>query len=147
MNVALRGVRAVLPPICFTAASTFVAYQLWGWWSLPFLALAGIGAVDTYFRWQEYVRLRDWFADQADDGLVFGVFSRVLSRHKYSWCRRRLACHAIRAYDPDGHKLSEWAARSFYEEQGYRWWHILPDGFPAAFFKASFWRGLVGRQM
>ena len=134
-------VNATLPPICFTAGNILIAFGLWGWLSLPFLALAGIGAVDTWFRWKEYVRLRDWFEEQ--ERVNFGTFTHVMYRHKSSWCRRRLA---VRAADTYGCGAARWA-RDYFQDQGYRWWHMLPDGFPAAFFTRSWWRGLVGRSM
>jgi len=52
-----------------------------------------------------------------------------------SWCARGVA----QSIWPD--------ARKFYENLGYRWWHVLPDGFPGCFLRIAFWRSVVGADL
>ena len=49
-----------------------------------------------------------------------------------SWCGRTAAVAAI----PE---MREW-----YYQKGYRWWHILPEGFPLVFLKPAFWKTVIG---
>jgi hypothetical protein len=71
----------------------------------------------------------------------FGDFLRIKDRPysiacsirlKGSWCSRGVAMAAW----PESH--------DDYRVFGYRWYHILPDGFPFCFTRLSFWQTVLG---
>lgn len=95
--------------------------------SVPWMAfidflLGVIFLFDTGARYREYVIL----VNKGDPWS-----GRDIRYFRSSYCRR-------------------WAARQagmdneIFYQLGYRWWHILPDGFPQCFFKLGFWRNLLG---
>lgn len=109
--------KAILPPLIFAGLSATLSIFI------PYLLpLAFIGIADAAGRYKDY---------------------KYLSRFKYiplrlvifygrSFCGRNV----VLTIDPD------W--RRHYRRAGYRWYHVLPDGFPTVIFKLKFWRTLFG---
>ncbi len=77
-------------------------------------------ALDIRARWGDYIYYR----------VQVGT-SKNLTKLQASWCGRGVA-QAIWPH-----------AQGFYYWKGYRWWNILPDGFPAIFLKKKFWKKVV----
>jgi len=98
-----------------------VLCSIW-WLQLIFFLLGVIFLLDTGARYREYVILVN------KGGPWTG---RDIKYFRSSLCRRWAAVQA--GMDP-----------AIFRGLGYRKYHILPDGFPACFFKIGFWRNLLG---
>lgn len=101
--------------------------------------LALLGALDTHGRYRDYCWL--WEASQLPREDVEGHIHRtgdllaVVSTSNFvyfgrSFCGRQVVC----AVDP--------TCRDDYRDHGYRWYHLLPDGFPRVLKKKQFWINL-----
>ena len=87
-----------------------------------FLVGVVILCVDVYARWRDYRRFK------------YVEWSHKLGHYfKTSWCSRGVA-GCIWGED----------AKVFFHQNGYRWWHITPDGFPFVFFRLKFWKSMAG---
>lgn len=104
--------------ICIVAA-TFAPTI---WTKVVFLLLSIIFLFDTGARYREYILL-------VNKGAPWN--GRDIKYFRSSLCRRWAAIQA--GMNPE-----------IFRQLGYRKWHILPDGFPACFFKIGFWRNLLG---
>lgn len=105
--------------ICF-GLSTF--FSPWLWLDLVLFAVGIIFLFDIGARYREYIMLVNKGAPWT---------GRDIRYFKLSFCRRWAAVQA--GMD-----------REIFHKMGYRWYHVLPDGFPMCFFKPAFWRSLFG---
>lgn len=104
---------ALWRPTYLSAVVMLVSYFTIPWLMiLPCLILG----MDQLARYGEYRIIMD-----TERGLSLVQLRR-------SWCGRGVG---IAAYG----ESARWA----YGQVGYRWWHILPDGFPGVFLQKSFW--------
>jgi hypothetical protein len=106
-------------------AGAALALPASGWLGLALLCLA-----DGYCRYREYQRLKGALARR-------GFHPRLLKSVEASRCQRDAALAAAR-------ELGLCArVREHFRSQGYRWWHLLPDGTldnPLRFFAPAFLR-------
>jgi hypothetical protein len=108
--------KALWPPL---------SLMLFGVVLTPF-TLAGIvfviwGAADTLGRYKDYLYLSSFEYLGERLALFYGR----------SFCGRNI----VRAIEP--------AYGDLFHLSGYRWYHIVPDGFPAVLFNRRFWVTLV----
>lgn len=96
----------------------FVAVIIVSYLTLPWLMVVPclVLGMDQLARYGEYRMIMD---------TRHGASIKQLRR---SWCGRGVG---IAAYGNE--------ARAVYKLAGYRWWHILPDGFPGIFLNRDFW--------
>lgn len=90
---------------------------------IPAGALMFVFAVDVVGRASEYFYLRKYY--NPDHKILFW------KAFQSSRCAREVMC----TIDPD--------AKLYYYEQGYRWYHFVPDD-PLKFFNLQFWKNLIG---
>jgi len=132
MKSAVRYVKAAPWPYMTGTASLLLAFGLkvagvaqwssgdlpeaaaFGWWGLCWLVVAAFALADGVSRHREYKRIKAMF-------LKYGFSERILKPLARSRCQRDAALHAARE---TGHHQ---AARSYFRDLGYRWYHILPD--------------------
>lgn len=81
-----------------------------------------IMTLDCIARYRDYLSIRD---------LPFNT--GLVRRMSTSWCSRGVASYV-------------WPYRAglLYRCMNYRWYHVLPDGFPGALIRASFWMHVIG---
>lgn len=98
--------------------------------------VTAFGALDLHGRYRDYRWL--WEASQVRPPfhpLWDGSLTHVVSTSNFvyfgrSFCGRQVVC----AVDP--------TCRDDYLDHGYRWYHLLPDGFPRVLKKKQFWINL-----
>lgn len=112
----MRGVIAMLPPI---AVALLGALALFVSWFGVIIIL--FGALDTYGRWRDYRYLARFNYLTERLALFYG----------HSFCGRWV----VICVEP------RW--RRMYRRKGYRWWHILPNGFPGILINRRFWRATL----
>ena len=103
------------------------ALALWAF-SIPFFA-----EFDAHGRYQNYKQIKDALHEMGYD-------NRLIKPFIYSKCQRDAV---IVAGDDLGHGEE---VRSYFKEQGYRWYHILPDAFvrnPLVLFSGIFWKKIL----
>lgn len=104
---------------------------IWGIVLILFGGMSVYAQLDGYSRFQDYKRVKDQL-------YFYGYKERIMRPMLKSRCQRdaaHLACDELGI----GHR-----AKTCFIENGYRWYHIIPDFVfedPAFFFKAYFWRG------
>jgi hypothetical protein len=127
----VRIVRAIAAPtaiIAFGLVGLYVADQSnhLGLFIVFFLVCV-VGLADMMGRAADYRYLRRGCAHEGTHWLHV----KEVNYYGRSFCGRQV----ILAIEPG------W--RHYYLSCGYRWWHILPVGFPAVVFNPRFWRNLV----
>ncbi len=108
----------------------WMALALWAF-TIPFFS-----QLDAYGRYQNYKQIKDALYEMSFD-------RRLIRPFMYSKCQRDAV---IIAGDDLG---SGNEIRAFYRDQGYRWYHILPDAFvqnPLVLFKGLFWKRILFTQ-
>lgn len=103
-----------------------VFVMLFAWLHPIFLIGVVIMTLDVIARWNDYLSIRGY---RYQPGYQPGISYHM----RGSWCSRGVAEFVW----PHG-------ASSLYKSMGYRWYHILPDGFPRVFLSLAFWRHVVG---
>ncbi len=109
------------------------------WLGAPLVLL---GALDVHGRYRDYRWLWDasawstWEASQRETLAGSWIEEAVVSTSNFvyfgrSFCGRQVVC----AVDP--------TCRDDYLDRGYRWYHLLPDGFPRVLKKKQFWINMV----
>jgi hypothetical protein len=104
---------AILPPICIVVLGAGLASITL---SLG-VAMALFGALDAVGRLRDYNYLKKFTY----------IPERLARYYGSSFCGRWIIILIDPAYG--------W----YYYRVGYRWWHILPDGFPKVLFYRRFW--------
>ena len=111
----------------YMGALLWSALSLWAF-SVPFFS-----EFDAYGRFQNYKQIKDSLYEMGYD-------SRLIKPFIHSKCQRDAV---IVAGDDLGHGEE---VRSFFRDQGYRWYHILPDAFvknPFVLFSGLFWKRIL----
>ena len=112
----MRGLYAVLPPLSiFILGMTMLSITFVG------ALVALFGAADAFGRWKDYKYLSSFRY----------IPPRLVEFYGRSYCGRWM----ILSID------KEW--RMYYNRLGYRWYHILPVGFPRLVLNPKFWRNLA----
>jgi hypothetical protein len=105
-------------PVLVGVVAFFCAIAFhWLFWALVVLMY-----FDARARYKEFLYLRDMEFSE-----------KMCARFGHSWCGRGV-CEDVWPEE----------AYIYYWEHGYRWYHILPDGFPRCFIRLSFWKHVVG---
>jgi hypothetical protein len=105
----------------------WAALALWAF-TIPFFS-----QLDAYGRYQNYKQIKDALYEMDFD-------KRLIRPFMYSKCQRDAV---VIAGDDLGFGNE---IRAFYRDQGYRWYHILPDAFvrnPLVLFKGLFWKRIL----
>lgn len=130
---------AIWPPIALLLADLLVmpVLALWSWWLvLPFAAGAIILCFDIAGRRADF-RL-------AARHLAAGRRPvRVAKNYQFSWCGRVACAAAATAVSPAIGKT----VADHYSANGYRWYHIFPDGAftrNSPFLSLRFWQITLG---
>lgn len=114
---------ACTPPLVAAILSFGVSVLVPEWyWTFIFFLIGVIFILDIGARYREYVIL-------VNKGEPWS--GRDIKYFRSSFCRRWAAVKA--GMSPE-----------IFRALGYRWYHILPDGFPMCFAKRGFWMNLLG---
>ena len=101
-----------------------------GFWSCGSVGMVALALLDARSRLQDYRRAKDMFFEN-------GFKSRIAKIYIHSRCQR----DAARVAAKDLGLLEQ--LDDFYQTQGYRWYHILPDfvlNKPWIVFSRRYWR-------
>ena len=82
--------------------------------------IAAIYAWDCHKRFKEYRKIKTCAASER----LFNIYSG-------SYCQRSVVMAVFKE------------ARDYYRQQGYKWYHLLPDGWPRAAFTLKWWRDFL----
>lgn len=113
--------RAVWPPLLILGAGLALSCL-----SLLALPIVLLGALDTFGRARDYIDLNRRYINQPPGYLPI----HIINYYGRSYCGRNV----ILTIHPEWHH--------YYCSVGYRWYHFLPDGFPAVLLRRAFWRNL-----
>ena len=122
-----KSVQVVCKPPLVGALIAFAVALIVPQWYLA-LILYVIGVIfilDIGARYREYIILVNKFS------VTPNVTGRDIKYFRSNLCRRYAAVQA--GMSPE-----------IFRALGYRWYHILPDGFPMCFCKRGFWKTLLG---
>jgi hypothetical protein len=117
----------------FFGEGLFVESSIWGAVALWALTIPFFSQFDAYGRYQNYKQIKDALFEMGYD-------SRLITPFMYSKCQRDAV---IIAGDDLGNSKE---IRAFFREQGYRWYHVLPDAFvknPLVLFYGLFWKRIL----
>lgn len=117
----------------FFKEGLFEKFFLWGALGLWALTIPFFSQFDAYGRYQNYKQIKDALFERNFD-------TRLIKPFMYSKCQRDAV---IIAGDDLGYGRE---IRDFFREQGYRWYHILPDAFvknPLVLFYGLFWKRIL----
>lgn len=95
------------------------------WITLALTVISGIMLIDVINRGKDY---KGFMSSPREDPMP------RIKALRHSRCGRELA---VSMYDD--------TARVYYRENGYRWWHLAPSGFPVCLARPTFWRSFMGR--
>ncbi|MGB5394466.1 MAG: hypothetical protein WBN16_09475 [Lutimonas sp.] len=106
-------------------------------WSIIFsiygLGLALFAEADALGRYQNYKQIKDTI-------YKIGFDTRLIRPFMYSKCQRDAVLMAVKDLG------FEQETKQYFKEQGYRWYHILPDAFvknPFIVFYGQFWANIL----
>lgn len=121
-------IRAVLVPVLLMLV--FLGAMLGAiiypsWLALVFGSAAGFFAADTLGRLNDLLYLASFDY----------IPERLAMYYGRSFCGRQVCIAAAREFGG--------RTRRVYHTAGYRWWHVLPDGFPVIITKRLFWRNVL----
>ena len=106
---------------------------LWGGLALWAMTIPFFSQFDAYGRYQNYKQVKDALFEMSFD-------TRLIKPFMYSKCQRDAV--EIAGDDLDcGIEI-----RRYYRQQGYRWYHVLPDAFvknPLVLFYGLFWKRIL----
>lgn len=132
----LYRVRAVWPPLTLLSiaavASLFAPLTV----TVPLILFQVVMLFDAWARLREFDTARSLM----QDGLAVG---QLMRKHRHSWCQREMMKAAAASHMKAGDSLVSF----LYRAQGYRWYHIFPDGTfsrDCPFLKRNFWQSLFG---
>jgi hypothetical protein len=117
----------------FFQEGLFVKFFFWGTLALWSITIPFFSQFDAYGRYQNYKQIKDALFEMNYD-------PRLVKPFMYSKCQRDAV---IIAGDDLGYGKE---IRAFYREQGYKWYHILPDAFvknPLVLFCGLFWKQIL----
>ncbi len=130
---------AIWPPILLLLADLLVmpVVAIWSWWLvLPFAIGAIILCFDIAGRRTDFkLAARHFAAGRRPE--------RVAKNYQFSWCGRVACAAAASAVSPQIGKL----VSDHYATNGYRWFHIFPDGAftrNSPFLSLRFWQITLG---
>lgn len=130
---------ACLPPLVLLVLAAVLALFTPIWATIPLVVFTVVMVADARARWLEYGNLC-----RAIRGGVSPLINAMVLRRSGSWCQRHAAEAACWRCGRPG------LATNWYRRQGYRWYHIFPDGAfqrDSAFLKPTFWRSVLGLQL
>ena len=108
----------IVRPALIGLAAFFSAVTIhWVFWIGVFVMV-----LDVRARYHDFLYLQDMAFDE-----------RIAARFGHSWCGRGV-CEYVWPEE----------ATKYYYDHGYRWYHIVPDGFPFVFFRLDFWKSVLG---
>lgn len=120
----MKGLIAILPPLAIFAAGALITCIGAGT-GAPLLILGIIlalfGALDASGRFTDYLYLSRFTY----------LPTRMADYYGKSFCGRWVVSTAHPIFC------------GYYHDEGYRFWHFLPDGFPRILFLRAFWRHLI----
>lgn len=117
----------------FLQEELFVESFLWGALALWALTIPFFSQFDAYGRYQNYKQIKDALFEMSYD-------NRLIKPFMYSKCQRDAV---VIAGDDLGYGRE---VRTYFRDQGYRWYHILPDAFirnPLVLFYGIFWKRIL----
>lgn len=126
----MQIIKAISPPLCLALvgalyilvmarlSASFVMVCIIGG------ALVVFGLADAFGRFRDYLRVKAEY-DKEDY-----IRIKLVNYYGHSYCGR----HVVKTVDP--------RTSVYYRIVGYRWYHVLPDGFPLVLFRRVFWRNL-----
>lgn len=97
------------------------------------LGLSVFAGADSRGRYQNYKQIKDALYNRGFD-------NRLIRPFMYSKCQRDAVLVAARDLKFENE------VKTFFYENGYRWYHVLPDAFtknPFVLFKAQFWSTIL----
>lgn len=122
-----QDVKAVLPPFSLI----FLGGLLGALVHPSLFTLCLFGLLDTHGRYNDYWYLMGEYFDPKSGEC--NIPRRTADYYGKSFCGRWL----VKTCD------SYYRETSYYHSKGYRWWHVLPDGFPRVLLNRNFWRNLL----
>ena len=131
--------RVVALPGGIAVGALMVAANAPASWAIPAAATGAFFLLDTVFRLRDYRRLVRQSSNTV--GIAAGIGADIVRRYRTSFCHRQVAIAAWQQ-QMAGTVWDNWTAR-YYHSQGYRWYHILPDGFPGCLLKRNWWRSFL----
>lgn len=117
----------------FSITSFDATNFLWLFLLLFGLSVAVISQLDAFGRFQNYKQLKDKFYE-------YGFNLKLLRPFMFSKCQRDAILIASEDFE------SKDKAKKYFNEKGYRWYHILPDvcvANPFVIFKMTFWNKIL----
>ena len=117
----------------FFQEDLFIKSFFWGALALWAMTIPFFSQFDAYGRYQNYKQIKDALFEMNFD-------TRLIKPFMYSKCQRDAV---LIAGDDLGFGRE---IRDFYRDQGYRWYHILPDAFvknPLVLFHGLFWKRIL----
>lgn len=126
-------IRVVALPGGISLAAALLALLLPAVWAAPLWCISLFFAVDCALRLRDLKRLRAVARIFRVIHPIAGTryLQHVARRNRTSFCHRQVT-------------VAVWpAAQRYYHARGYRWYHILPDGFPSVMLKLAWWRSFL----